>query len=1389
MISTLSMCAHRCNSIDAPHIKVNVTKDNSSTYGDGGEGDELIYLDGHIDGKAFKFVVDTACGGFIIHSKFIGKIQLQSKLTNSDACLEFANGSTSDNVKTAKIRLTISDTENSTIRQTVKVVFSDLGQHDAIVGLPWMKKHVHYINFPESKIKFIDHNKSNSVYPMCNTLVRDRSLTARQPSIDAADAPTSCLKYQGFRNPRICSPRLDMEKSDRVSSNDVVERPLSPTGLSPERTQTKKRVRPDLLPTDGRDTPEAPPCSRTSLRNVEIDVLSTKVLRWQARRQIAAMRKPESHNKATNIALMTLKQVSKAMRNKRQRHTLFLATNVFRLHDEAEWNTHDPDKIDFEDTHRKENPIEDLIDNPLSMEERLCAKFAEMTPALAIKYKGMLDKHRKLIPNELPDVKDLQDQVKHDIKLSNDAKPKATPIYSCSKIELDEMKRQITELLKAGHIRHSVSPWAAPVLFVKKKGTEKLRMCIDFRHLNKQTIKDATPIARIDELRQRLVNAKKFTALDMMSGYNQIKIADESIPYTAFNCRYGHFEWLVMPFGLTNAPATFSRWINKILGDLLDRCVVAYLDDILIYSPTDEQHVRDVEEVLSCLDQAGAILNLEKSHFHKTKVEFLGHNVDSEGITPNTSYVDAISKWPKIQDKSDLATFCGMINYFKAWISDYTDIIQPLNELRKKTAAFIWTARCDDAVAALQDKLINAPVLVYFDDTKETILTTDASAYAIGGWLGQRDHGAPDKDIKPILYWSRKMKDAETRYGVHEHELLAIVEMLRVCRPYVEGRPFIARTDHEALKWLNEQSNLSRRQASWVEKLQSFDMKIEYLPGKYNPVADALSRRPDFYPNCPRCKAKISANASMLVPHPSRIDGGEHVKTISNFATTLRFDTPILDQIKAAYSLTEKMEIDRDTRKPIAQSKPNWRWIDGVAYFGKRVFVPQSIREQVMYTVHDIQSIHAGGKKTIDLLQRTYYWPSMGKDVRKWIGTCDECQRKLKNRRVGTLTPLDIPQHRFTSYAMDHADGPCLEEGYDKILVVIDRLRKYLILVPANSNDTAEDTARRFFDYVVRTQGIPHDIVVDRDPLWTSKFWTALSRQLNVQMNITTARHQNANGLAESSVKAVKKMITSMLNRPDTESWVATLPIIQLAYNNTPHTSTGYSPNELTFGSNLNTALDASPTGIATADELTSSIDATIIDARTRILKAQEEQARYYNVSRRRVTFKKGDNVLLTTDGLNIPTSPKYTHRFLGPFKVLEVKDNDNYKLDLPSTMRIYPTFHISKLHLYQAPEPESLQASLQRPKEIEVEGEEGQDAYYSIDRLIDHRFRKVPNGSVKEYYAKWTGYNVNEGTWEPAVKMLKDVPELVEKYEMRASMQPHRTTKKAPMRKRKRTY
>ena len=252
----------------------------------------------------------------------------------------------------------------------------------------------------------------------------------------------------------------------------------------------------------------------------------------------------------------------------------------------------------------------------------------------------------------------------------------------------------------------------------------------------------------------------------------------------------------------------------------------------------------------------------------------------------------------------------------------------------------------------------------------------------------------------------------------------------------------------------------------------------------------------------------------------------------------------------------------------------------------------------------------------------------------------------------------------------------------------------------------------------------------------------------------------------------MKKMMTLMLNRQSTMSWIETLPIIQLAYNNTPHTSTGFSPNEMTFGHNLNQSLDTSPTAIASTDELIASIDGIIEAAREHILKAQEAQAKFYNVSRRRLTFQKGDQVLLSIDGLTIPTSPKYTHRFLGPFTIRDVLDHDNYKLDLPHHMRIFPTFHISKLHLYKAPSPGSLQDSLHRPPPIDIEGEEGQSPYYDIDRILKHRFRKIRGNpvAVKEYYCKWTGYDTTEATWEPACTVSVDAPKLVETYEMNVS-------------------
>jgi len=558
-------------------------------------------------------------------------------------------------------------------------------------------------------------------------------------------------------------------------------------------------------------------------------------------------------------------------------------------------------------------------------------------------------------------------------------------------------------------------------------------------------------------------------------------------------------------------------------------------------------------------------------------------------------------------------------------------------------------------------------------------------------------------------------------------------------------------------------------------------MWIEYLPGEFNCVADSLSRRPDYFPNCPRCNGQTErTKGQQLSVNMIRRSGQPSIQL---YMTRVSVTQPLMESIRQAYTKDELTKVRELIKMPADSIQPRWKIYKGIVYLGTRIFVPESMRQKIMYTVHDVNTVHAGTKKTIDLLARSYYWSTMGTDVRKWIHTCDKCQRKLKNKQARPLHPLEIPQTRFSSWAMDFADAPDTNsDGFDQVLIVIDRLRKFLILIPAKSTDTAENTARRFADHVIRFQGIPHDIVVDRDPLWTSKFWQALSQSFNIEMQLTTARHQNANGLAEAAVKSFKNTMTVILNRPDTDDWVEALPYMQLAYNNTPHTSTGFSPNELTFGANMNIELACAPTNVDTVDELTRRVAAIVQETHRHLKAAQERQAHEYNKHRDiGATLDVGDEALLSTAGLNLKTSLKYTHRFIGPFKVLKKLAHDNYKLALPPCVKIHPEFHISKLHKYTSPASDSFQAEFQRPPPVEVTGEEmDQPARYAIDRIVNSRFRKIGKNLVKEYLCKWSGYDNNSNTWQSKEILMADAPQFVEKYERLAS----RNTKKGRSKK-----
>ncbi|KAJ9561478.1 hypothetical protein OSB04_006638 [Centaurea solstitialis] len=413
-----------------------------------------------------------------------------------------------------------------------------------------------------------------------------------------------------------------------------------------------------------------------------------------------------------------------------------------------------------------------------------------------------------------------------EIEFRIDLVPGATLIakspYRLAPSELKEMLAQLQELLDKGFIRPSTSPWGAPVLFVKKKdGT--MRMCIDYRELNKVTVKNKYPLPRIDDLFDQLQGAKFFSKIDLRSGYHQLKVREEDIPKTAFRSRYGHYEFLVMSFGLTNAPAAFMDSMNRVCKPYLDEFVIVFIDDILIYSKAAEEHGDHLRKVLEMLKRERLYAKFSKCEFWLKEVQFLGHILTQEGIKES----------PK--SPSEVRNFLGLADYYRRFIEHFSAIAMPLTALTKKDVKFEWTSTCERAFNKLKGKLTSAPILTLPNGTDGFVVYCDASKLGLGYVLMQ--------DRKVIAYALRKLKVHELNYPTHDMELAAVVYALKIWRHYLYGVKCEIYTDHKSLQYLLNQKELNMRQRRWIELPSDYDCEILYHPGKGNVVADALSRK------------------------------------------------------------------------------------------------------------------------------------------------------------------------------------------------------------------------------------------------------------------------------------------------------------------------------------------------------------------------------------------------------------------------------------------------------------------------------------------------------------------------------------------------------------------
>lgn len=965
----------------------------------------------------------------------------------------------------------------------------------------------------------------------------------------------------------------------------------------------------------------------------------------------------------------------------------------------------------------------------------------------------LLSQFSDVFPENLPDGLPSPRTVDHRINELPGSSPVNGPIYRLSQAELEALRNYLTTEIDSGRIQPSTSPYGSPILFVKKKDGS-LRPCIDYRALNKQTIKDRYPLPNIDELLDRLGHAKYFSKIDLKSGYNQVRIHPDDIPKTAFKTRYGQFEYLVMPFGLTNAPATFQRLMNNLLHDHLDNFVIVYLDDILIFSRTQEEHLRHLQTVLRILKDNKLYAAAKKCAFFKTEIEYLGYLVSANGIRMDPTKVASITNWPTPTSVHDIQSFLGLANFYRRFIKDFSHITRPITALLAKDTPFDWNADCAKAFSTLKTAFTTAPVLRIFCPGLPLRVTTDASGSALGAVLEQNFDGK----WHPIAFESRKLSPAEKNYPTHEQELLAIVHALRTWRIFLEGSGrFDVWTDHHALRYFQTQRNLSRRQARWSELLCNFDFEIKYKPGSTNHVADAQSRRPDLL-----CLARLLPGRPYLT---SVTDHRRRLNNISSITTDLF--SQFLHAQNSDPDLKQFVRHLKDTTLPPPtrfRSQLQHFSLDpqGHIRFKKKYFVPDPLRSLVIQEHHAPHLAgHLGQDKTADLVRRHYYWPNQDTDIRRFVHQCDTCQRikTPAHKPHGLLQPLPPPSRPWESISIDFITDLPKCHGYDSIMVVVDRFTKMVHCLPCTKTNIKDDKApqvAKLFLHIISLHGIPSSIISDRDPRFTSNFWRQLSSLCGTELKMSTAYHPQTDGQTERTNRTLEQVLRAYCTY-EQDNWVDLLPFATFAINNAEQSSTKTTPFFANYGFHPRIPTTP-PVETTVTNPAAMSYTQNLAQVHHHITKnletAQARQTRYANRLRSQIGFKKGDYVMLSTKNLKLKRpSAKLDHKFLGPFPIDAIINPVAVRLSLPPSMaRLHPVFHVSLLEPYHGP--------LQRkkpPAPVIIDDE----LEYEVERLLDCR----GTGENRQYLVKWTGYPIWEATWEP-IANLDHAKDLVTKYD-----------------------
>ncbi|KAJ1601070.1 hypothetical protein NDA14_006730 [Ustilago hordei] len=822
------------------------------------------------------------------------------------------------------------------------------------------------------------------------------------------------------------------------------------------------------------------------------------------------------------------------------------------------------------------------------------------------------------IPKPYQHLRDVFDEVEADklphhtehdlhLELIEGGKPPQGPLYLKGPKEMSELRRYLDENLEKGFIRPSKSPARSPVLFVPKKDGG-LRLCVDYRGLNEITVKNRAPLPLIEEQLFLLRKARIYTKLDLRAAYNLIRIAKGDEWKTAFGTQLGLYEYLVMPFGLANAPAHFQSFINDIFRDIIGIYVVVYLDDFLIFSDTEEVHVKHVTEVLTRLRSNRLFAKLSKCEFHTKTVEFLGYIIKPTGIEMDPEKVHTVKEWPMPESIHDIQRFLGFANFYRRFIAHFARIAKPLTALVKPIERFKKFELPEEAQQAFH-KLIqaftSAGVLQHFDYHLPTRLETDASDFAIAGVLKQEHEGR----WHPVAFYSRKMSSAEKNYEIHDKELLAV-----------------------------------------------------YRPGDKGGEPDALTRRTDMQP----AGEEQDHNVRQLLPPRVFKETADHDSTL--VAPMLSMESiaskGLKDLVKIFQPLDQELqEIHR--KKPFEVRDDLWYSGGSAKEVDGQSLSVEHLRFMVMTQCHDgITAGHVGRDATIKAAQRHYWWPNMTAWIADYVASCPVCARYKapRHRPYGLLQPLATPDRPWGSISLNFIEGlpPSKKydsKTYDSILVIVDRLTKFAILAPTHKTVMAKQSAVLLYGHMVRLFGYPDHMVSDRGRQFISGAWKAFAEQMGVKHSLSTAYHPQTDGQTERVNQVVEQYLRMYCNYEQND-WANLLDTAAFVYNNTVHNSIGVSPFFACYGWNPKAHPDI-PQRLGVNDpgrfEYLMDGKEHCKYLQEQIREAQHRSVDQYNRKHKDIEFKVGDMVYINRRNWKTwrPT-PKLDTRFAGPYPVQE---------------------------------------------------------------------------------------------------------------------------------------